>query len=110
MEEVTKQLFGLIKKTNKAVFEAIVDRDTLVTHDMPECPLLDGSLAYTEKHKLTLDLLHHNNTNERQVYIDIFVNSVRDFQAFLNMCRQAECVKLRNPPAQTHFTHIFGFI
>jgi len=28
----------------------------------------------------------------------------------MNLCRLAQCVKLRNPPAQSHFTHIFGLI
>lgn len=80
IEEITKQLFGLIKtKSGKPVFEAVVDRDTLVTHDMPECPLLDGSLAFTEKKKITFDLYHHNNTNQKQVYVELFVSNVRDF-------------------------------
>jgi len=80
IDEMTKQFFGLMKsKPSKPVFEGVIDRDTLVTHDMPECPLLDGSLAFTEKKKITLDLYHHNNTNQNQVFVELLVHSIKDF-------------------------------
>jgi hypothetical protein len=58
IEEPSKSLFGFLKKPTQVDFEAIVDKDTIVTHIMPECPLMDGSLAFSEKFKITIDLLH----------------------------------------------------
>ena len=110
IEVNSKQLFGFLLKPQKADFDAIIDGDTLVTHDMPECPLLDGSLAFSEKHKVTLDLLHYGGTSECSVYIDIFMNNVRDFHSFLKLCKDTECTRLRLPPQRTRFSRIFGLI
>ena len=99
-----------MSKPKRADFDAIIDRDTLVTFEMPECPLLDGSLSYSDKYKVTLDLLHFGGTSERSVFIDIFMNNVRDFHSFLKICKDTECTKLRLPPQRTHFSRIFHLI
>lgn len=81
-------------------------------HDLPECPLLDGSLAYTEKLKLMIDEQIANKP-----IVEIFFNNLQDFHncvRFISRETSEGCtesaVLLRATPASSHFSHIFGLI
>lgn len=70
---------------------------------MPECPLLDGSLAYTEKLKITIV----NNCGKNILEIYFNNNAVSEFNGFLRFIRDTESVQMRAAPESSHFSHIF---
>ena len=80
----------------------MITEETLIARDLPECPLLDGSLAFSGSLRLTISL-----PSQR---IEVVIPGLKDFYQCLRFLNDTEGQLFKSVPSTCTFGEIFGHV
>ena len=95
----------------------LLSHETVAVAEMPECPLTDGSLAYSDRLRITINNAANAGVQTEKLsdtsifYQELSLASLREYHQLTRfLACEVGVLVLRVPPQQTHFTSIFSSV